>query len=76
MNSNPTGIIDSQVIDIWSPSGADGIVHLPRGDDSIVYSSHGVIENTVADKLTKSWASALHEQHALNKTGFSDVQGV
>ncbi len=76
MNSNPARIIDNQVIDIWSPSGEDGIVHLPRGDNGIVYSSHGVIENTVADEMTKLLAIVLHEKHALNKTGFSDVQGV
>ncbi len=25
---------------------------------------------------TKAWASELHEKHALNRTGFSDVQEV
>jgi len=51
-------------------------VHLSRGEDGVVYLSHGVIENTVVDETIKSLAIVLHEKHALNKTGFGDVQGV
>ena len=73
MNSNPAVIIDSEVIDIWSRV----IVHLWRVVKMALCVYRTVeIENTIADETIKSLATVLHEKHALNKTGFCDVQGV
>ncbi len=66
MNSNPVVIIDSQVVDIQSQLAKRA---------SCIYRIVST-ENLVADKMTKTWASELHEKHALNRTGFGDVQEV
>ena len=76
MNSNPTVIIDSQVIDIWSrvlkmASCICRVVKMAL----CIYRRTVEIENTIADETIKSLAIVLHEKHALNKTGFCDVQG-
>ncbi len=67
MNSNPPVVsINSQVVDIQSQLAKRA---------SCIYRIVSA-ENSVADDMTKTWASELHVKHALNRTGFGDVQEV
>ncbi len=66
MNSNQVVSTDGQVVDIQSQFAKTA---------SCIYRIVST-ENLVADETTKTCASELHKKHALNRTGFGDVQEV